>query len=126
VRLGELEKAVLQHFWSVDSADVKHVHQALDPKGLRSLNTVQSAMDRLFKKGLLKRDKVGHAFVYRAGQPRNIFLAKLMRSVTADFISEEQDFLAAFSSLAENLDDAQLEELEQLIERRRNDSKAGG
>lgn len=126
MRLGDLEKAVLQYFWSKDAADVKQVHRDIDPSGKRSMNTVQSAMDRLYKKGLLKRKKIGHAFVYRSAQSRNTFLASLMRAVASDFISSEQDYLAAFSSLTDQLDDAQLDELEQLIERRRAENQSGG
>ena len=126
MRLGDLEKAVLQYFWGNDAADVKQVHGDIDPTGQRSMNTVQSAMDRLFKKGLLKREKIGHAFVYRRAQSRDAFVAKLMRAVASDFISSEQDYLAAFSSLTDELDNAQLDELEQLIERRRTENETGG
>ena len=57
-RLGELETAVLEHVWGRGPCDVKAVHRSLGVRRGITLNTVQSAMERLFKKGLLARDKV--------------------------------------------------------------------
>jgi predicted transcriptional regulator len=61
VRLGELESAVLERLWSAGPEDVKAVHQAVGARRGITLNTVQSTMERLYRKGLLARDKVSHA-----------------------------------------------------------------
>lgn len=125
MQLGSLEKLVLQYFWENDSADVKTVHADLSSSGARSLNTVQSTLDRLFKKKLLRREKMGHAFVYRAGMSRDIFLGKLLRTVTSDFVESEDDLMVAFTSLSSDLTEAQLQSLEQMIEAQRANSLSG-
>lgn len=57
MQLGKLEKIVLQYLWNKKEADAKQVHSVLGvPRG-NSLNTIQSTLDRLFKKELLSRSK---------------------------------------------------------------------
>ncbi len=115
--LGELEKQVLQYLWASPDADVKQVHAALATQRESSLNTVQSALERLFKKGLLTRDKKGHAYLYRTKIDREHLIAKLIDSVAGDFIAQgENSLVAAFSSVSNELNEAQLDQLEQLIE----------
>lgn len=124
--LGELEKQVLQYLWSSPEADAKQVHAALAIQRESSLNTVQSALDRLYKKALLSREKKGHAYLYRAKIDREHLIAKLIESVAGDFIGQgENSLVAAFSSVSNELDDAQLDQLEQLIEQQRQQLRKG-
>ena len=51
--LGELEKKVLLYFWRTESADAKRVHSYFRKSRGGSLNTIQSTLDRLYKKELL-------------------------------------------------------------------------
>lgn len=120
MQLGELEKQVLQHLWSTSEADAKQVHALLGVSRGNSLNTIQSTLDRLYKKGLLSRTKQGHAYNYQAKVDREALIAQLIANVTSDFIEEgEHSLIAAFSSSSLNLDDEQLDQLEQLIEAQR-------
>ncbi|MBV2130303.1 MULTISPECIES: BlaI/MecI/CopY family transcriptional regulator [Chromatiaceae] len=120
MQLGELEKQVLQYLWNTQEADVKQVHAVLGLTRGISLNTIQSTLDRLFKKDLLNRTKQGHAYFYFAKVDRDALVAKLISNVTSDFVDEgEHSLIAAFSSASSNLDDSQLDKLEQLIEQQR-------
>lgn len=56
--LGELEMAVLEHLWSNGEFDAKSVHAALGKVRGISHNTIQSTLERLFKKKLLARKKL--------------------------------------------------------------------
>jgi predicted transcriptional regulator len=124
--LGELEKQVMQYLWSSPNVDAKQVHAALAKQRDSSPNTVQSALERLFKKGLLSREKHGHAYIYRAKIQREDLIAKLIDSVASDFISQgENSLVAAFSSVSSEMDEAQLDQLEKLIEIQRNQLKMG-
>ena len=99
MQLGELEKQVLHYLWQHDSADVKQVFSYFEPRRGGSLNTYQSTLDRLYKKGLLSRSKAGHAFQYRAKVARHELIGQLIHSVTSDFVAEDDSSLiAAFSS----------------------------
>lgn len=120
MQLGELEKQVLQYLWNTQEADVKQVHAVLGLTRGISLNTIQSTLDRLFKKDLLNRTKQGHAYFYFAKVDRDALVAKLISNVTSDFVDEgEHSLIAAFSSASSNIDDSQLDKLEQLIEQQR-------
>lgn len=120
MQLGELEKLVLQYLWSVPEGDAKQVHGVLGQSRDSSLNTIQSTLDRLFKKGLLSRSKQGHAYFYKAKVDREGLIARLITNVTSDFVEEgEHSLIAAFSSASGNLNDNQLDLLEKLIEKQR-------
>lgn len=118
--LGELEKLVLQYLWETESADAKQVFAYFEKSRGGTLNTIQSTLDRLFKKGLLAREKHGHAFQYRAAVDRDVFIGRLITNISSDFGSSgENMLLAAFNSLANGMDEKQLDELERLIDERR-------
>src|SRR5215208_6405932 len=119
-RLGELETAVLEHVWAAGSSDVKAVHRTLGlPRGI-TLNTVQSAMERLFRKGLLAREKVSHAFVYSPRHSREELGARVVQDVVGRLLrGENVPVLEAFVDLAARTDEANLDRLEKLIARKR-------
>jgi predicted transcriptional regulator len=118
--LGALEKQVLQYLWDTDQADAKQVHAHFKKRRGGSLNTIQSTLDRLFKKGLLLREKHGHAFQYMAAIERQAFIGQLIMDVTSDFSTDDKNpLLAAFTSMSSAFNEDQLDELEQLIDARR-------
>lgn len=118
MKLGELEKLLLHYLWQHECADVKKVYAYFEPKRGGSLNTYQSTLDRLYKKGLLARQKEGHAFVYRARVERHQLIGQLIKSVTTDFVGEDDgsSLVAAFSSMSQEFNVDQLNQLESLIE----------
>ena len=117
MNLGELEKLVLNYFWSVDAADAKQVHTYFEKQRGGSLNTIQSTLDRLYKKGLLKRKKESHAYRYRAANQRKAFIGQLIKDVTQEFADDDEDsLLAAFVSLSAEMDEQQLDKLDKIIQ----------
>ena len=85
-----------------------------------TLNTIQSTLDRLYKKGLLRREKQGHAFHYQAAMDRQAFIGKLIEGIGEDYSADPgSTLIAAFSTFSEKLSDKQIEALEKLIEARR-------
>tara|TARA_R110000868_G_scaffold374384_1_gene638806 strand:+ start:196 stop:600 length:405 start_codon:yes stop_codon:yes gene_type:complete len=120
MHLGELEKLVLQYLWETGSADAKQVFSYFEKRRGGSLNTIQSTLDRLFKKGVLLREKHGHAFQYQAASDRDAFIGQLVNEISSDFGSSgENTLLAAFTSLSSGMNERQLDELERLIDERR-------
>ncbi len=123
MHLGELEKLVLNYLWSAGRADAKQVHGHFQKARGGSLNTIQSTLDRLYKKGVLKREKKGHAFQYSAAMGKEAFLGKLIQKVTQDFSDDHEHLLAAFVRLSADLDEAHLDRLEALIRDSREQKK---
>ncbi len=102
MNLGELEKLVLHYLWKHKDVDVKQLYSHFINVRGGSLNTYQSTLDRLFKKGLLARKKEGHAYIY---------------NTKVDFIAgDDSSLIAAFSSISSEFSVDQLTKLEQLIE----------
>jgi predicted transcriptional regulator len=76
---GELERAVIEVLWRAAApCSVRTVHEALaDPE--LAYTTVMTVLDRLARKGLVRRDRVGRAWHYRAASSREAYIADLMR-----------------------------------------------
>lgn len=122
--LGELEMAALDHLWAAREGDVKSVHIAVGVDRRISQNTVQSALERLFRKGLLSREKVSHAYLYRPAITRSELLARYIGEAI-DSISDGSDdrLLAAFVDLVERTDEETLDRLERAIREKRAEAE---
>jgi len=118
--LGELETAVLEQIWADGPSDVKRVYAAIGKRRRITLNTVQSTMERLWRKGLLDREKVSHAYVYSARHTRAELCARMVEQVVgAVLLGEPATLLSAFVDLAARADSENLDRLEALIANRR-------
>lgn len=116
LNLGDLEMEVLEQLWSLGSGDVRAVHAALSPGRDSHSNTVQSALERLFRKGLLDREKLSHAFIYSPRLNREELVARLIDETLQRVKgSEPLPMLAAFVDLAVAQDPKVLDELEELL-----------
>jgi len=114
--LGELEAAVMDHVWREGRVDVKAVHKAIRRARPITLNTVQSTMERLHRKGLLTREKVSHAYVYSPGMSREQFGARLVKGVIDSTLAgKTQSMLSAFVDLVARAGEAELDRLERMI-----------
>jgi predicted transcriptional regulator len=118
--LGELETAVLEQIWADGPSDVKRMYAAIGKRRRITLNTVQSTMERLWRKGLLDREKVSHAYVYSARHTRAELCARMVEQVVGDVLQgEPATLLSAFVDLAARADRGNLDRLEALIAKRR-------
>lgn len=124
-RLGELESSLLEHLWAADSTTAKSAHETIGESRGISLNTVQSTLDRLHRKGLLERRKVSRAFQYSASVTRASLLAALVAEAAVRFGEDRSTAMSALVDAAEQLDEAALDQLERLIEARRTATVAG-
>tara|TARA_R110002049_G_scaffold279581_1_gene458590 strand:- start:1029 stop:1418 length:390 start_codon:yes stop_codon:yes gene_type:complete len=124
MRLGELEKLLLNYLWVEGSADAKQAHSFFQESRGGSLNTIQSTLDRLFKKKLLNRNKTGHAFTYSPAVERKDLLGSLITDITQALAQNDSDaILEAFVDISTQLDTKSLQRLEDLIaSRKKQDS----
>ena len=86
-------------------------------------------MDRLFKKRLLTRHKVGRAFVYRAVATREelegAIAAELVQTLLQRDGSEPLPILSSLVDAVSDRDRALLDELERLVREKRRACEAG-
>lgn len=121
--LGELEIAVLEHLWAAGAMDAKCAHKDIGIQRGISLNTIQSTLERLYRKKLLRREKIRHAYVYAPAVQREELLTRLIGQVVNVFEGKNHDLLSAFVDLAARADERSLDRLEQLIAERRRQQR---
>jgi len=120
-RLGSLERDVLGLVWERGDSSVREVCGQLESNV--AYTTVMTTMDRLFKKGLLARRKVGRAFVYSATATRNelegAVAAELVQGLLQRGGNEPLPILSSLVDAVSERDRALLDDLERLIREKR-------
>ena len=78
-RLGELERAVMDHLWSVSEPQtVRQVHEALAAERGLAYTTVMTVLQRLAKKNLVVQHRDDRAHRYAPMHGRDELVAGLM------------------------------------------------
>lgn len=120
-RLGALEREVMAVVWNGGEISVRDACERLD--AAVAYTTVMTTMDRLFKKGLLARRKVGRAFVYAATATRDemegAVATELVHSLLARHGGEPLPLLSSLVDAVSDRDRALLDDLERLIREKR-------
>lgn len=118
--LGELEVAILEYLWEHQRGSVKRTFAAIGEPRRITLNTVQSAMKRLWSKGLLARQKSGHAYIYSTKVDRRGLTELMVGQLLDQFAGPNIDVaLQAFVNLADQAGEETLDRLEELVAARR-------
>jgi predicted transcriptional regulator len=82
--LGELESTIMERLWSYHRpASVRDVLEDLRRDREIAYTTVMTVMDKLHKKGLLRRRLVHKAYVYETLASKEAYTAQLMRETLA-------------------------------------------
>lgn len=114
--LGELELGVMEALWSAPHLDAKAISERMPHFRKSSLSTVQSTLERLYRKGLVDREKRGHAYFYFASVSRANLLARMMGDVIHLLHDGRlETILSSFVNVAADIDENSLKELEALI-----------
>jgi predicted transcriptional regulator len=123
-RLGDLELAVLEHLWHAGEADVVQAHGAIGEQRQISVNTVGSALERLYRKRLASRVKVSHAYRYTPTLSRDEFRVRRVAEAAGGLRALASDgVLAAFVDLVADTSSEALDRLEAMIAERRSESE---
>jgi predicted transcriptional regulator len=119
--LGPLEVRVLEVCWDTDRAVTVRDLTASFP-GV-AYTTLMTTADRLFRKGVLTRERAGRAFAYRARWSRQEFELRLAGSALATLLPGERGALKPIISMfvdeVSRRDASMLDELEAEIRRKR-------
>ena len=95
-RLGELERAVMEVLWDLgEPCVVRDVVRALAARDL-AYTTVMTVLDRLEKKGVVRRQRDGRAWRYEAASTRETYIAQLMLDAL-DLTGDRSAALARFA-----------------------------
>jgi predicted transcriptional regulator len=111
---GELQEGVMRVLWDIEGGTVDDVRKGLPAKQRGAYTTVQTVLNRLADRGLLKRTKRGKAFVYTPRLSEADYVADSL-SHTLTGVSE-QARVAALANLVGGLDAAEMSEINSLAE----------
>ena len=113
---GPLELRVLEELWECGGATVRDLLDAFP--GI-AYTTLMTTADRLFRKGLLVRERDGRRFLYRPRWTREELDLRLASSAMVTWLAEDPRALRPLISLfvdeVSRRDHAMLDELERLI-----------
>jgi predicted transcriptional regulator len=119
--LGTLEREVMAIVWELGEVSVRDVCARLG--ATVAYTTVMTTMDRLFKKRLLARRKIGRAFVYQAAATREqlegAVATELVQTLLQRSGGEPLPILSCLVDAVSDRDRALLGELERLIREKR-------
>lgn len=97
--LGELERSVMEELWAARvPQSVREVHAVLSGRRDLAYTTVMTVLDRLAKKGLVRRERDGRAYLYTPEQTRDELVAELMHTALEGDADDRTAALVAFVS----------------------------
>ena len=125
--LGPLERRVLDALWERgEAASVRDIQPGFPAV---AYTTLMTTLDRLFRKGVLERQKDGRAFRYRPRYSHAALLTEFARRTFQDMLGHGalRPVLSTLVDAVTEQDAEALDELERLVrERRRLDREKGG
>jgi predicted transcriptional regulator len=120
-RLGALEREMMEIVWTADEITVRDACVRLSSPV--AYTTAMTTLDRLYKKGLLSRRKLGRAFHYKAVATREEVEGAVATELVRALLDRNPDEpLPLLSSLVEAVSDrdrALLDDLERLVREKR-------
>lgn len=92
--LGDLERAVIEHLWSVTDVGpgvtVREVHDAVGVDRGLAYTTLMTVLDRMTKKGLVSRQRDGRAWRYTAASSREELTSETMHHTLGELAGDER------------------------------------
>ena len=122
---GALELRVLEAMWRRGGEVAVRDLQPEFPAA--AYTTLMTTMDRLHRKGVLERRKIGRAFVYRPGASRQELESGLVTRALQPLLqgSAAEPILSFFVEEVSRHDDRLLDELERLVREKRRQQEGG-
>lgn len=99
--LAPLELDCMNTLWPLGEATVREIREALAVRRPRAYTTIMTIMDRLARKGVVERKKVGRAYKYVPNLSEDDARAQALGQVIANFFGGSKE--AALAQLARPL-----------------------
>lgn len=121
-QLGELETELMERVWAHKEVSVRNVYNEMHQR--LAYTTLMTTLDRLHKKGLLRRRREGKAYFYSAALTEQQY----RESLTGHFFemvlhgSENSSaILSRFVEAVSETDEEMLEQLDQIVKAKRRE-----
>lgn len=112
LELGPLELKVLEVLWQRNRAATVRSVQPSFPQ--LAYTTLMTTLDRLYRKGVLRRFRLGRAFGYEPRCSRDELFGQMVSGHVADLLATCGDSTALLSTLVETVGHADAELLDEL------------
>jgi len=94
-RLGDLERAVMEHLWSATPAHpegltVREVHDAIGVERGLAYTTLMTVLDRMAKKDLVARERDGRAWRYTPASTREELTSETLHHTLGELAGGER------------------------------------
>jgi predicted transcriptional regulator len=119
-QLGSLESELMERVWHRGELSVREVHAEFANR--LAYTTVMTTMDRLYKKGMLQRRKVGKAFIYVAALTEQEYQEQLTHHLFGMVLNDGKNSGAVLSNFVDAVSDTDeklLARLDQLVKAKR-------
>ncbi len=115
-QLGSLESQLMERIWARGEISVRDLHAELAPR--LAYTTIMTTLDRLYKKGLLNRRKLGKAFYYAARHNEQEYKERITQHLFGMVLNDGRHsdvVLSGFVDAVSETDQQMLEQLDQLV-----------
>jgi predicted transcriptional regulator len=124
--LGKLERAVMEEVWARGRASASDIYRAHGER--TAYTTWMTTLDRLYKKGLLDREREGRAYLYTPRVTRDEFERGVAEDVLGGLLERAtggaEPLLACIVEAVGEHDRALLDDLQRLVEEKKRELNA--
>ncbi|HXN71174.1 MAG TPA: BlaI/MecI/CopY family transcriptional regulator [Candidatus Acidoferrales bacterium] len=93
--LAPLELDCMNMLWPMGEGTVREIRDALATRRPRAYTTIMTIMDRLARKGIVERRKIGRAYTYRANLSAESARTQALAQVIESFFGGSKESLIA-------------------------------
>ena len=121
--LGDLEAEILEKVWEEEPVTVRKIYEDISANKKIAYTTVMTVMTRLAKKGLLKQQKEGNAYIYTSIWKKDELLSYVVGKVMDGLFEDFEDVaVSKFIEKYKDEDENKLKKLEEkLLDREKQD-----
>jgi BlaI family penicillinase repressor len=119
----ELENRIMSAIWSGGPSSVEAVHQAVSQGHKLKETSVRTLLRRLERKGYLRHEVEGRAFIYRAVEPARGLAARAVRQIIDRLCQGSVEELVTGMVDAKVLSSHELDQLAAFVETRVRERK---
>ena len=118
--LGDIERLVMDVLWDRVEVTGREVLEEIQKERPLAFTTILTVMDRLLKKGLIKRKKMGGVFVYAPSISRDEFVKQVSEEVLEGILDISVSSAASsFVDILYKTSPDEMDRLSRLIEERK-------
>ena len=118
--LGSLESALMKLVWQVGQTSVRQLHTLSHPR--LAYTTIMTTLDRLYKKGLLTRSRIGKAYLYGPRLTESDYrerVAEHLINLAVQNGKRNEVVLSYFVDAVSEVDREMLDRLDELVKAKR-------